>query len=267
MPSFRFLSNPAVRNADDGTGGGGSGPDIAAMVAAEVAKATAGLKSKNDELLNELKNERNKRQGIEAQLQNLGGAEDINKARELMERMQADADLRMIVEGGKAAFEDVLTRRTKSVVAAERAAKEAAERAATEAAARAEQAQNRWRSERLNYEVTSAVSKAKALPEAADYIRMKAEQLFVLDDDSGKPRLREGVDAIDRTGNPHTLETWVDSLRDTNPFFFGMPSGGGAGGGGSRGDNGRAPMKLDGRDAKAISSNLEAIAAGKAIVA
>ena len=262
---IRSLHNPMNYNAGDG--GSGGGPDIAALVAAEVQKATQGLKAKNDELLNEVKTERQKRQEYENQIRNMGSQDDITKARELMERMQADADLRMIVEGGKAAFEDVLTRRTKSVVSAERAAKEAAERAAQEAAARAEAAQNRWRSERLNYEVTSAVSKAKALPEAAEYIRIKAEQMFVLDDESGKPRLREGVDVIDRSGNPHTLDTWVESLRDTNPFFFGMPSGGGAGGGGNGRGGDRAPVKINATDAKAISGNLEAIAAGKAVVA
>jgi hypothetical protein len=246
--------------------GGGGGPDIAALVAAEVVKATQGLKSKNDELLNEVKAEREKRKAYEVQIQSMGNQEDNNKARDLMERMQADADLRMIVEGGKAAFEDVLTRRTKSVVGAERAAKEAAERAAQEAAARADAAQNRWRSERLNFEVTSAVSKAKALPEAAEYIRIKAEQMFHLDDETGKPVLREGVDVIDRSGNPHTLDTWVESLRDTNPFFFGIPSGGGAGGGNGRGGD-RAPVRINATDAKAISGNLEAIASGKAVVA
>jgi hypothetical protein len=246
--------------------GGGGAPDIAALVAAEVVKATQGLKSKNDELLNEVKAEREKRKAYEVQIQSMGNQEDNNKARELMERMQADADLRMIVEGGKAAFEDVLTRRTKSVVGAERAAKEAAERAAQEAAARADAAQNRWRSERLNFEVTSAVSKAKALPEAAEYIRIKAEQMFHLDDETGKPALREGVDVIDRSGNPHTLDTWVESLRDTNPFFFGIPSGGGAGGGNGRGGD-RAPVRINATDAKAISGNLEAIASGKAVVA
>ena len=259
---IRSLQNQMNYNAE----GGGGGPDIAALVAAEVVKATQGLKSKNDELLNEVKAEREKRKAYEAQIQSMGSQEDNNKARDLMERMQADADLRMIVEGGKAAFEDVLTRRTKSVVGAERAAKEAAERAAQDAAARAEAAQNRWRSERLNYEVTSAVSKAKALPEAAEYIRIKAEQMFVLDDESGKPALREGVDVIDRSGNPHTLDTWVESLRDTNPFFFGIPSGGGAGGGNARGGD-RAPVRINATDAKAISGNLEAIASGKAVVA
>jgi hypothetical protein len=259
---IRSLQNQMNYNAE----GGGGGPDIAALVAAEVVKATQGLKSKNDELLNEVKAEREKRKAYEVQIQSMGSQEDNNKARDLMERMQADADLRMIVEGGKAAFEDVLTRRTKSVVGAERAAKEAAERAAQDAAARAEAAQNRWRSERLNFEVTSAVSKAKALPEAAEYIRIKAEQMFVLDDESGKPALREGVDVIDRSGNPHTLDTWVESLRDTNPFFFGIPSGGGAGGGNARGGD-RAPVRINATDAKAISGNLEAIASGKAVVA
>jgi len=259
---IRSLQNQMNYNAE----GGGGAPDIAALVAAEVVKATQGLKSKNDELLNEGKAEREKRKAYEVQIQSMGNQEDNNKARELMERMQADADLRMIVEGGKAAFEDVLTRRTKSVVGAERAAKEAAERAAQEAAARADAAQNRWRSERLNFEVTSAVSKAKALPEAAEYIRIKAEQMFHLDDETGKPALREGVDVIDRSGNPHTLDTWVESLRDTNPFFFGIPSGGGAGGGNGRGGD-RAPVRINATDAKAISGNLEAIASGKAVVA
>ncbi len=111
---IRSLINPITRNAD-GEGSGGA-PDIAALVAAEVQKVTAGLKSKNEELLNEVKSERQRRVEYENQIRSMGSQDDINKARELMERMQADADLRMIVEGGKAAFEDVLTRRTKTVV-------------------------------------------------------------------------------------------------------------------------------------------------------
>jgi hypothetical protein len=263
---IRSLYNPIMRNAEGGEGGGGGSPDIAAMIAAEVAKVTGGLKAKNDELLNEVKREREKRTQIEQQLQGLGNQDDIQKARELWERMQADADMRTIVEGGKPAFEEVLTRRTKSVIEAERKAVEEAKRAAAEAQARAEQAQNRWRMERLNAEVSGATAKAKALPEAAEYIKMKAEQLFSLDDDSGKVILRDNLPdtPIDRNGNPHTLDTWVESLRDTNPFFFGLPQGGGAQGGTGR--DGKHVTKIDPRDARAFGNNLEAIASGKAVL-
>jgi hypothetical protein len=249
----------------DGGGGSGNAPDVAALVAAEVAKAVGGLKSKNEELLNEVKSERQKRQAIESKITSLGGEGDIEKARELMSQMQADADLRMIAEGGKTAFDEVVGRRTKSVIEAEKRQREQAEQAAKDAAARAEAAMDRWRNERLATAVNSAVGKAKALPESTEYIRMQAERLFAIDDESGKATLREGAELIDRNGNPHSLETWVESLRDTNPFFFGIPQGGGAGGSGSS-NGGRGPVKLDGTDARALSQNLEAIAAGKAVV-
>jgi hypothetical protein len=265
---IRSLQNMIARNADGGEGGGAGGgtPDVAALVAAEVAKAVGGLKAKNDELLNEVKAERQKRQAIESKITSLGGEGDIEKARELMNQMQADADLRMIAEGGKTAFDEVVGRRTKSVIEAEKRVREQAEQAAAEAAKRAESAMERWRKERLSTSVSNAVMQAKALPESAEFIQMQAQQYFVIDDETGKEVLREGItDLIDRNGNPHTLATWVESLRDTKPFFFGIPQGGGAGGGGGGGSN-RGPVRLDSKDAKSLSNNLEAIATGKAIV-
>lgn len=255
-----------ARNAEGGGDGGGGGGDMAALIAAEVAKAVGGLKAKNDELLNELKTERQKRQSIEQKIVTLGGEGDIEKARALMEQMQADTDLRMIVEGGKPAFDEVVGKRTKAVIEAEKRAREQAEVQAIEAQKAREAAMDRWRSERLATSVNGAVMKAKALPEAAEFIQMQAQRYFQIDDETGKEVLREGVtDLIDRTGNPHTLETWVESLRDTKPFFFGIPQGGGANGSGA-GGNSRGPVRLDPKDTKAISQNLEALATGKAIV-
>lgn len=273
MPRFiRALQNPMLFSGSndggsgDGGGGGGTPPDVAAIVAAEVAKALAPLNAKKDELLNEVKNERQKRQALESKITSLGGEGDIEKARELMSQMQADADLRMIAEGGKTAFDEVVGRRTKSVIEAEKRQREQAEAQAQDAAKRAEAAMDRWRSERLSTSVTNAVMKAKALPESAEFIQMQAQRYFVIDDETGKEVLREGVtDLIDRNGNPHTLDTWVESLRDTKPFFFGIPQGGGAGGSGS-GGNGRGPVRLDPTDTRSLSNNLEAIASGKAVL-
>jgi hypothetical protein len=262
--TIRSLQNPITRNAEGGDGGGGGTPDVAALVQAEVAKATAALAAKNQELLGEVKNERSKRTSLEQQLSSLGNAEDINKARELMERMQADADLRMIVEGGKPAFEDVLSRRTKGIVSDAQKQIEESRRAIEEARKHAESIQNRWRQDKLETEVSRAAARAAALPDAAEYIKMKAEQIFHVDDQTGKPVLREGVESFDRQGNPHTLETWVESLKDTNPFFFGMPQGGGANGG-AGGNSGRAQV-IDAKDSRAVSNSLEAIASGKAVL-
>lgn len=263
---IRALQNNMLR-APEGDDGGGSMED---MVKAAVEKATAGLAAKNAELLNEVKNERTKRTTLEQQITNLGDTSDLTKMREVMERMQQDADLKLIADGGKPAFEEVLTRRTKSVIAEERSKVEAAERAAKEYEARANDAMNRWRSERMNSAVSHAVAKAKALPEAAEYINMKASQMFELDDELGAPRLRESVkgtdQSIDRNGNPITLDTWVESLRDSQPFFFGIAAGGGGGGGNSQGGNGRAPVAIPKNDPRAISSNLEAIAKGTAVL-
>jgi pentatricopeptide repeat protein len=269
MPHFiRALQNPMLRSGStEGGGGGDPAPvDVAALVAAEVAKAVTGLKAKNDELLNEVKTERQKRQATESKIASFGSEGDIEKARELMQQMQADADLRMIAEGGKTAFDEVVGRRTKSVIEAEKRQREQAEQAAKDAQTKTEAAMNRWRGERLATSVNTAVMKAKALPESAEFIHMQAQRYFAIDDETGKEILREGADLIDRNGNPHTLETWVESLRDTKPFFFGMPQGGGAGGGGSGGGGGRGPTRLDPSDSKSLSNNLEAIASGKAVL-
>jgi hypothetical protein len=261
---IRALQNPMLRAEGDGSGG-----DMEAMIKAAVESATAGLAAKNAELLNEVKAERNKRNTLEQQISSLGDTSDLSKMREVMERMQQDADLKLIAEGGKPAFEEVLTRRTKTVIAEERGKVEQAQRAAQEAEAKANDAMNRWRSERMNSAVANAVAKAKALPDAAEYINMKASQLFELDDEVGAPRLRENVkgtdQSIDRNGNPLTLDTWVESLRDSQPFFFGIAAGGG-GGGGTNQNNGRAPVAIPKNDPRAVSSNLEAIAKGTAVL-
>lgn len=258
-----------VAFAPEGSEGGGGTPDIAAMIQAEVSKAVAGLSAKNQELLDEAKKAKQEKRTLEDKLKSLGSETDIEKARALMEQMQADADLRMIVEGGKPAYEEVINRRTKSVVSRVEEEKKAYERQAAEAAARAEAAQNKWRQERLATAVQAATAKAKALPEAAKYIRIEAESLFDIDDEQGVPRLKEGVAserAIDRNGNPLTLETFVESLRDTNPFFFGQPTGGGANGGGGGKGGGREPVRIDSRNARAVSNSLEDIAAGRAVL-
>ena len=119
MPHFiRALQNHVRYSGSTEGGGGDPAPpvDVAALVAAEVAKAVTGLKAKNDELLNEVKTERQKRQATESKIASFGSEGDIEKARELMSQMQADADLRMIAEGGKTAFDEVVGRRTKSVM-------------------------------------------------------------------------------------------------------------------------------------------------------
>jgi hypothetical protein len=265
MP-IRF--NRATFAPEDGAGGGASGADINAMIEAAVAKAVSGLSAKNQELLDEAKRAKQTARDLENKLRSLGDEGDIEKARALMEQMQADADLRMIVEGGKTAYEEVINRRTKSVVSRVEQEKIAAENAAKEAAARAEAMQNRWKQERLATAVNTAVGKAKALPEASEYIYMKAAALFEVDDEKGEPRLRADKvnDVIDRQGNPHTLDTFVDSLRDTNPFFFGVPSGGGANGGTGRGGR-NEPARINAADSAAVSNNLEAIASGKVVLA
>ena len=261
---IRSLINPALRSPE---GDDGSGGDLDTLIRAAVEKATSGLAAKNSELLNEIKSERTKRTSLEQQIHEIGDTGDIAKAREVMERMQSDTDLQMIANGGKAAFEEVLNRRTKGIITEERSKVEAATAAAKAAEEREKIAQNRWRSERMDNEVARVVAKARALPEAIEFIKMKATTMFHLDDETNAVALRGELtkDAIDRNGNPLTLDTWVESLRDTNSFFFGLPSGGGAGGNGKGGGD-RAPTRIDASDAKAISSNLEAIAAGKVVL-
>jgi hypothetical protein len=265
---IRSLQNPFLRSPEgDDTGGGGSGNDMEAMIRAAVERATSGLSQKNAELLNELKGERQRRTALESEIAQIGDTGDIAKAREIMEMMQQDTDLAMIARGGKPAFEEVLTRRTKSIITEERNKVEAATQALRAAEEQAAAAVNRWRSERLSNAVATAVAKAGAIPAAAEFLHMKAGSMFELDDESGTPRLRAELakEAIDRNGNPLTLDTWVESARDTHPFFFGLPSGGGAGGN-SRSADGKEPLRIDGRDSKAISNNLEAIAKGSVVL-
>jgi len=263
---IRSLTNPIFRSPEGNDGGDGGG-DMEAMVKAAVERATAGLVQKNAELLNEVKAERQRRAQLEGEIAKIGDTGDIAKAREIMEMMQQDTDLAMIAKGGKPAFEEVLNRRTKSIITEERNKVEQAIAASKAAEEQAAKAMNRWRTERLNNAVSNAVAKARALPEAAEFLHMKAGTMFELDDESGIPRLRGDLakDAIDRNGNPLTLDTWVESIRDTHPFFFGLPSGGGAGGN-SRGEGGKEPTRIDSRDPRAISNNLEAIAKGTVVL-
>lgn len=255
------LYNSIVR-APEGEGG----PDLEAQIRAAVEAATAPLKAKADELLNEKKQEQARRTELEIKLKSFADVPDLDKAKELYERMMADADLNTVATGGKDALEAVVQRRTKKIIDEERKKVDDAQNTVKQAQLEREEAFNRWRSERLATAANSAMMKFKVLPENTELIQYKVERMFFINDDDGKPHLKEGVESIDRHGNPHSLETFVESLKDSNPTLFGYSSGGGSSGGGNGGKGTpRDPVRIDANDRRTVSNSLEDIAAGKVI--
>lgn len=85
---------------------------------------------------------------------------------------------------------------------------------------------------KINDAVLAAAVKKGLKPTAADDVAMRAQQTFKLKD--GRPVAFEGdKEAYGKTGDPLTIDEYVDGLITKAPHLFEASSGGGAGGSGN----------------------------------
>jgi len=244
--------------AGDG-GGQGSASDPAkieaefkAKLEAEIAKATAGLKSKNEELLGKLKSS----QEIAKQFEGL----DPAKFKELQARLDNDEDIKLFSEGKK---NEVIYKYTERM-RADFEAQIQAEKANTEAAA---QRANAYRDAVLDNQIRAVA--VGMHPGAVEDALLHAHKVFTLDDKGKAVKLdADGVPELGKDGkNPFSPAEWIDLQKELKPhWFLATSSGGGANNAGSgQGGQGKT-MKREVFDRLAPHEKAKVAGAGTKII-
>lgn len=217
-------------DGDGGNGDGGQGPEITPevqkLIDAGVAAATAGLKSKNSELLGKVKEYGEKFKQYEGI--------DPDAVKSILQRFSDDEEAKLIASGK---IDEVLNKRTERMkqsfekeTLAERQAREAAESRAA-----------KFQRKVLENGVIRAATEAGIHKHAVEDALLHAAQAFQLNDD-GEPVAADGLYGKD--GNPLTLKEWFAEMQERKPHWWpananggGAIQGGGKGGG-RRGDFG-----------------------------
>ena len=189
----------------------------AEAIKAAVAEATGGLSTKNQELLDELKNTK----GNLKQFEGL----DAEKVKSLMTAMEQNEDMKLLAEGK---FEDVIAKRTDKMSAEYGEKLSSLEKALEETTNNANKYKTTFEKNTISDAVRTQALKAGVLPEALDDIIRRGLDLFSIDDD-GK------VEARDEKGNllTHdellvTPERFIESLKKSAKHYWGVSSGAGA---------------------------------------
>lgn len=217
---------------DGGNGGGGGGieitPEIQKLIDERVASEVTGLKSKNNELLGTIKQQKDN-------LARFDGI-DPDAVKTILQRFSDDEEAKLIAEGK---IDQVLEKRTERF----RADSDKQINAAVARAEKAEGFANKFRDRVLADAIREAGTKAGALSTAADDLILRARGTFKVNDEG------EAV-AVDTDGNailgkdgktPLSPIEWAESLKDTAPHLF--PAAEGTGGGGHKPGGGGANLK------------------------
>jgi hypothetical protein len=192
---------------------------IETAVAAAVARETAGLKAKNDELLGKLHAANDKVKSFEGL--------DPTQIKELQTRLEQDDDAKLFAEGKKNVVIEKYTERMRASHAEELAAKDALVAAE---AARADS----YRQSVLDNEIRAATGGLHK--GAVEDALLAARQIFTLDAKGKAVQLdSEGHPVLGKDGKtPFSPMEWIEQQKQLKPHWFPMSNSGG-GSGGARG--------------------------------
>ena len=234
---FMNMHRKYYSQAGEGDGGGSGGstttPEVQALIDKAVNEQVAGLKAKNSELLGTNKGVKEELDSLKNQL----GGVDLNAVKELLSKASMDEESRLIAEGK---LDEVITKRTDRL-RTDYDSKLAAE---TERANKAETYANKFRQSVVKGHIIQAAVESGALKEATSDIAFLAQPQFSLDDNGNAVALDEdGQVIIGKDGKtPLTPKEWIETIRESKPYFWPIASGSGAQGSGSGGGTKRGSM-------------------------
>lgn len=219
-----------------GGGAGGNGGDplaslapetraaVQAAIDAQVTTQVAGLKTKNGELLGELKT-------LKTTLSNFEGI-DPEAVRAIVKRFGDDEE-QALIKAGK--IDEVLAKRTERLSADWQKKVKAESDRATKLEAKAAKLAARAVSDAI----VKAATKAGALPEAMEDIVLRAQGAgWTINDDGDVVATKDGEPVIGKDGKtPLNPSEWAEELRSIAPHLWPKAQGQGANGsqGGARG--------------------------------
>lgn len=233
------------KDGDGGDSGGGAAGDSGGegaltpeQVQARIDAEVAGLKSKNDELLDAL----NK---TKQQLKPWDGL-DPEKVRGLMSKMEKDEELRLLAEGKT---DEAFQRRLERVNAQHQSTVDTLSQERDQFKAQAEQFENQVRDLIIDQQVISSFMQEKGIESAAPDVVNRAKAAFTIED--GQPIARDEKGQIIRgKDGPISIQEWVAKLKETAPHLFPPSRGAGA-----RGSSGGSLSSLDARMQAAAEAN------------
>jgi hypothetical protein len=193
--------------------------ELQAKIDAEIAKATAGLKAKNEELLGKNKN-------LSESIKKFDGL-DFEKVKEIQARLDADEDTKLISEGKKNEVIDKYTQRMRAQHLQELKAKDDAIKAE---AARADAYKGSVLDNQI-LKVTKDLHKG-----AVEDALLHARNIFTLDAKGNAVQLdSDGRPVLGKDGQtPFTPGEWIELQKELKPHWFPMSTSGSGGASGSR---------------------------------
>ncbi|MFC0178996.1 hypothetical protein [Thorsellia kenyensis] len=218
-------------SADGGAGGDANPPkapeitpEVQTIIDQKINEVTNGLKTKNNELLGELREHKEK-------LKNFEGLDPV-ALKAVMQRFENDEEAKLIAEGK---IDEVLNRRTerfRSETEKQLQAKDAELQAAREFA-------NKFRGRMLGDLVRGIASKAGVLSGADEDLLLRAQGIFQISDDGEAVALdKDGSVIYGKDGRtPLSVQEWIESTKETAPHLWPTAQGTGAGGTGKPNSN------------------------------
>lgn len=213
-----------------------------------IAKDRAGLEANKKTVLDELKRERSSRKTLEetvASLQSAFGDRAPEDVKAMLERLENDEMARLAAEGKT----DELLKKSKEKWEAERKSAEAALQKQIDALEQEKQAlEQQLTAELIDNRAIAAATKAGVVPESLDVVKLLAKSQWKLEE--GEPVLRDDKgEIVTGKSGALTFEEWAaERLRESHPYLFPQPVGGGAGGGGGRPGSKTNPWKAETRN-------------------
>ena len=233
----------------DGGGGGGtidlSDPRVTEAITAAVQQATAGLQTKNTELLGEKAGLKERMDELSTQWAGL----DPAAVRSLIEKFDTDEETKLIAEGK---FDEVMAKRTEAMRSDWESKINAAAKKITELTEALSGRDGQIHMLRVDHAIRAACADSGiSLSGAIEDAVALARSVFTINE-AGELEARDGPEGALLMGKDGTTQLqpaeWLDGRKSDREFWWGTSGGGGAGGG--SGDGGRDDNNVDGMSAR-----------------
>lgn len=249
--AIAFANAMAYGEGDGGDGSGGgidlTSPEIQEAIkkaaASLVEQETAGLKTKNQELLNKMKDLQTKSKDFEGL--------DAAKIKAMMAALDQSEEAKLLAEGK---IDEVIQKRIDRVSAQHNETIKSLEAQLAEATQNA----TTFKSQLTKNMITSVLSKAAVesgvLPEAIDDIVRRAEGVFSIDKDGRVSAVDKDGFLVKVDGLELTPQRFIDGLKKTAAYYWPASRGAGA--------NGGTPI-IDGKTDKGVAAAAEIVGDGQ----
>jgi len=222
MPDFTFIEDESLRKKAE-EAHEASIAEFNKGVDDKINEAISGLKSKNEELLNEKKKIQNALKNFE----NL----DPEKAKEALKFLEENEYAQMLKDGK---VDEILEKKTSQM----RSDHEAAINELTSKLTETEQSsvlyKTKYETKVIEDNLRAVAIKAGVRKEAVDDILMRGLRIFTLDDSNGiEARDKDGKLVKTKDDKVLTAQLWIEDFKETAPHYFPGSEGAGAHGGGS----------------------------------